>query len=59
MRWRMFPTVILIFTVLGGCASIGPGTVTRDRFDYILAISDSWKTQMLFRIWCCGSVCIA
>jgi hypothetical protein len=24
-----------------------PGTVTRDRFDYVTAISDSWKSQML------------
>lgn len=41
MQWKMFPTMILIFTGLNGCASIGPGTVARDRFDYILAISDS------------------
>jgi hypothetical protein len=27
--------VLLLFT---GCASIGPGTVTRDRFDYVTAI---------------------
>jgi len=33
--------------LLSGCASIGPGTVTRDRFDYTAAISDSWKHQML------------
>jgi hypothetical protein len=39
--------VLLLFT---GCASIGPGTVTRDRFDYVTAISDSWKSQMLFNL---------
>jgi hypothetical protein len=39
--------VLLSFT---GCASIGPGTVTRDRFDYVTAISDSWKSQMLFNL---------
>jgi hypothetical protein len=33
-----------------GCASIGPGTVTRDRFDYTGAISESWKTQMLLNM---------
>jgi len=33
-----------------GCAGIGPGTVTRDRSDYIAAISDSWKYQMLFNM---------
>ncbi len=32
---------------VSGCASIGPGTVTRDRFDYLTALSDSWKSQML------------
>ena len=50
MQWKMFATTILIFTVLTGCASIGPGTVVRDRFDYISAISDSWKSQMLFNL---------
>jgi hypothetical protein len=35
---------------LSGCASIGPGTVARDRFDYISAISDSWKSQMLLNL---------
>lgn len=30
-----------------GCASIGPATVSRDRFDYVASISDSWKRQML------------
>jgi hypothetical protein len=39
--------VLSLFT---GCASVGPGTVTRDRFDYITAISDSWKSQMLFNL---------
>ena len=42
----------LLFAFLGsalvaGCAGIGPPTVPRDRFDYIQAISDSWKRQML------------
>src|SRR5215467_4326538 len=41
-----------VFVLLSstGCASIGPGTVTRDRFDYVTAISDSWKSQMLFNL---------
>ena len=34
---------ILLLVGLSGCASIGPGTISRDRFDYITAISDSWK----------------
>jgi hypothetical protein len=50
MQWKMFLPIILIFTGLSGCASIGPGTVARDRFDYISAISDSWKSQMLFNL---------
>jgi len=39
-----------IFLVLFGCAGIGPPTIPRDRFDYLAAISDSWKNQMLFNI---------
>jgi hypothetical protein len=50
MQWKMFPTMLLIFTGLNGCASIGPATVARDRFDYITAISDSWKAQMLLNL---------
>jgi hypothetical protein len=40
--------VLAVF--FAGCASIGPGTVIRDRFDYTGAISDSWKTQMLLNM---------
>lgn len=29
---------------------MGPGTVTRDRFDYSAAVGDSWKTQMLLNL---------
>jgi len=49
---KMCPVWILavIPLMLSGCAAIGPGSVTRDRFDYTTAISDSWKTQMLFNI---------
>src|SRR5512147_1459394 len=36
--------------VLFGCSTIGAPTVPRDRFDYTAAISDSWKTQMLFNM---------
>ena len=36
--------------LLSGCAAIGPLTVSRDRFDYTAAISDSWKNQMLFNM---------
>ena len=50
MRWKMFPVVVLILAGLSGCSSIGPRTVARDRFDYISAISDSWKGQMLLNV---------
>jgi len=36
--------------ILSGCAGIGPTTVSRDRFDYTEAISDSWKHQMLLNM---------
>lgn len=41
---------ILVGLVLGGCATIGPPSVKRDRFDYNTAISDSWKEQTLLNI---------
>ncbi len=39
-----------IASAIGGCSSIGPGTVTRDRADYSAAIGDSWKQQTLRNI---------
>ena len=36
--------------ILTGCGSIGPTTINRDRFDYVTAISESWKQQMLLNI---------
>jgi len=40
----------LSICAIWGCAGIGPQTVSRDRFDYTEAISDSWKRQMLFNM---------
>ncbi len=47
-----FPLLVaaLILMLSFGCAGIGPKTVARDRFDYITAISDSWKKQMLLNL---------
>jgi len=38
------------FLILAGCTGIGPGTVNRDRFNYVNAISNSWKKQMLLNL---------
>jgi len=38
------------FLVVSGCTHLGPQTVTRDRFDYNTAISNSWKEQTLLNI---------
>ena len=46
-KWGAILSIVLL---LSGCASIGPGTVKRDRFDYISAISESWKSQMLLNL---------
>jgi len=44
----VFAVAAALFTI--GCASIGPANVTRDRFDYVTAISESWKRQMLLNL---------
>ena len=35
---------------LTNCTPMGPPTIARDRFDYVSAISDSWKRQMLLNL---------
>ena len=50
---RRSETIFLTFLLtigVSGCASIGPRTVVRDRFDYVTAISDSWKSQTLLNL---------
>ena len=42
--------LLLLLLSIIGCSSIGPKSVTRDRFDYNTAISDSWKEQTLLNI---------
>jgi hypothetical protein len=51
--WAMrtaIAAVILVAAHLTGCAGIGPKTVARDRFDYLSAISESWKSQTLLNL---------
>lgn len=43
----IFP-MLLIF--LAGCATIGPNTIARDRFDYSGGLATSWQNQMLLNI---------
>lgn len=45
---RVAAAALLLFS--SGCASIGPGSVSRDRFDYSSAIADSWNRQTLLNI---------
>jgi hypothetical protein len=41
---------VAVFLFLTGCSHLGPQTVPRDRFDYNMAISNSWKEQTLLNI---------
>ena len=48
---RLFKVLpFLILLLMTACASGGPGTIARDRFDYITAISESWKRQMMLNL---------
>jgi hypothetical protein len=40
----------VVLVSLAGCASIGPGTIGRDRVGYDQAISESWKQQLLLNL---------
>ena len=47
---KIFGWLSLLLLLLNGCSPIGPSTITRDRFDYVASISDSWKRQMLLNL---------
>jgi len=45
-RWI---AVLVLVGLAAGC-TLGPSTITRDRFDYSAAVADSWKSQMLLNL---------
>lgn len=52
MKPRLFikATSFSLLVATAGCSSIGPGTLSRDRMEYITTLSDSWKNQMLLNL---------
>ena len=40
-------TFVALLAMISGCISVGPETISRDRFDYGQAIANSWEEQML------------
>jgi len=49
-RRALSTVATLTITLVAGCASMGPGTIGRDRVSYDQAISDSWKQQLLLNL---------
>jgi hypothetical protein len=41
---------IMALIPLAGCSGIGPSVVDRDQFDYVNALSNSWKKQVLLNL---------
>jgi hypothetical protein len=49
MRAAIGIMILAVFQI-AGCAGVGAPTVERDRFDYVTAISESWKQQTLLNL---------
>jgi len=51
-HWLRLPGFLsaLIALFLAGCASMGPGTIGRDRIDYDHAVTESWQRQLLLNL---------
>jgi len=47
---RLFASAVVGALAGAGCAHLGPKTVAVDRYDYSVAIADSWKRQTLLNI---------
>lgn len=52
IRLLLSPIISILLTgiLLSGCATIGPHSISRDRLDYVSAISESWKRQTLLNL---------
>jgi len=48
--WSWLVPMALVLPLIASCGSLGPSTVGRDRFDYVSAISESLKQQILLNI---------
>jgi len=48
--WLWLVPMALVLPLIASCGSLGPTTVGRDRFDYVSAISESLKQQILLNI---------
>lgn len=47
MKTLLAPAVLLVVAATAGCTSLGPRTISRDRFDYHDALGRSMQEQML------------
>ena len=52
LKYLRLNVILTMFALilLAGCSGIGPGSVERDRFDYVNALSSSWKKQILLNL---------